>query len=45
MSDLQFAWDEAKSRRNKRKHGVTFEEAQAAFYDEDAQVYHDPDHS
>jgi uncharacterized protein len=45
MDELRFVWDEKKNRANKRKHGVPFEEAQTAFYDEDAKVYPDPDHS
>ena len=27
MNDLRFEWEEAKSRRNVRTHGVSFEEA------------------
>ena len=38
-------WDEAKSRANKRKHGVSFEEAASVFYDENALLMADPDHS
>ncbi len=45
MSDIRFQWDEAKSRENKRKHGVSFEEAQTVFLDENAIRYLDPDHS
>jgi hypothetical protein len=45
MQQLTFDWDEIKSRENKRKHGVTFEEAQSVFYDERAREYFDPDHS
>ena len=45
MNGLRFVWDERKSRTNKRKHGVSFEEAQTAFFDEKAKVYYDPDHS
>ena len=45
MSDLRFEWDESKNRINKRKHGVTFEEAQTVFWDENAIRYFDPDHS
>jgi uncharacterized DUF497 family protein len=45
MSDLRFVWDENKNRANQRKHGVSFQEAQTAFYDENAKVYSDPDHS
>ena len=42
---ITFAWDEKKSRANLRKHGVSFEEAQSVFFDENAQEYPDPDHS
>ena len=45
MRELRFEWDDAKSRQNKRKHGVSFEEAQSAFVDERAIRFSDPDHS
>lgn len=45
MSSLAFTWDPAKARANLRKHGVSFVEAQSAFYDEQARVVDDPDHS
>lgn len=45
MSDIRFEWDESKSRTNKRKHGVSFDEAQTVFLDENAIRYYDPDHS
>ena len=45
MSDLRFVWDQNKNQANQRKHGVSFEEAQTAFHDERATVYHDPEHS
>jgi len=45
MTDIQFEWDEEKSRENKRKHRVSFEEAQTAFLDENAIRFFDPDHS
>jgi len=45
MSDLHFEWDERKSRENKRKHKVSFEEAQTVFLDENAMRFFDPDHS
>jgi uncharacterized DUF497 family protein len=45
MSDIRFEWDEQKSSENKRKHGVSFEEAQTVFFDEHAVRYYDPDHS
>jgi len=45
MSDIRFEWDESKSLKNKRKHGVSFDEAQTVFLDENAIRYDDPDHS
>jgi|SRR5580700_7991853 uncharacterized DUF497 family protein len=45
MADVRFEWDPRKSRRNKAKHGVTFEEARSAFLDENARVIPDPVHS
>lgn len=45
MEDIRFEWDEPKNRENKRKHGVSFEEAQTVFFDEHAIRYYDPDHS
>jgi len=45
MAEIRFVWDEKKNLANQRKHGVSFEEAQTAFYDENATVYFDPDHS
>ncbi len=45
MSELAFDWDEDKSKVNVRKHGVSFEEAQTAFHDENARLRYDCDHS
>jgi uncharacterized DUF497 family protein len=45
MNGLRFVWDAGKNLANRRKHGVSFEEAQTAFHDENAMVYFDPDHS
>ena len=45
MDDIRFEWDKAKAALNKRKHGVSFEEAQTVFYDEHAIEFFDPDHS
>ena len=33
MTDIRFEWDEAKSISNRRKHGISFEEASHAFFD------------
>ena len=45
MSEIKFVWDELKNKINQKKHGVSFEEAQTAFYDENARLIADPDHS
>ncbi len=45
MEGIEFEWDEAKSQENQRKHGVSFEEAQTVFLDENALRFFDPDHS
>jgi hypothetical protein len=45
MNRIRFAWDQAKAVENRRKHGVTFEEASTVFADENGRLKHDPDHS
>ena len=45
MRDIEFEWDERKSRENKRKHKVSFKEAETVFFDENAIRFFDPDHS
>ncbi len=45
MTEIIFEWDDKKDKTNKRKHGISFEEARTAFYDENAIQYFDPDHS
>lgn len=42
---IKFEWDAAKARSNKKKHGVSFEEAQSVFYDEFAVQFFDEDNS
>ena len=42
---LRFEWDPKKAAANLRKHGVSFEDAQTAFADENAKLIDDPDHS
>lgn len=42
---ISFSWDDRKSESNKKKHGVSFDEAKTVFYDEGAIRYFDPDHS
>lgn len=43
MPDLRFDWDERKNAANRRKHKVSFEEAQTVFYDDRAIFMEDPD--
>ena len=45
MSYLSFEWDEKKNASNKKKHGVSFEEAKSVFTDQFARLISDPDHS
>lgn len=45
MADVSFEWDARKNRANQKKHGVSFEEARTAFFDEHARVIADPEHS
>jgi uncharacterized protein len=40
-----FEWDETKARSNRRKHGVSFEEASTVFANPLAAIFPDPDHS
>lgn len=42
---MKFEWDENKDKRNRRKHGVSFEDAMSVFYDAEALLIPDPDHS
>ena len=42
---MKFTWDEAKNLSNQKKHGVSFEEAETVFYDDDSVLFDDPDHS
>jgi uncharacterized protein len=45
VADLRFTWDERKNESNKRKHGISFEEAKTVFADDHALLIADPDHS
>ncbi|MGH9783640.1 MAG: BrnT family toxin [Terriglobia bacterium] len=45
MTELRFEWDPKKAAENKRKHGVSFQEAETVFADEFAIFLDDPDHS
>ncbi|MCF8242786.1 MAG: BrnT family toxin [Melioribacteraceae bacterium] len=45
MNDIRFQWDQNKNRVNIRKHKVSFEEAKSVFFDENARLISDPEHS
>ena len=45
MGNIEFAWDRRKAQSNLKKHGVSFDEAQDVFLDENARLIDDPDHS
>ncbi len=42
MNEIRFEWDPRKARSNEKKHGVSFEEAQSVFFDEQAVLLEDP---
>jgi uncharacterized DUF497 family protein len=45
MDYLDFIWDEDKNKKNIASHNVSFEEAKTVFFDPNAKVIYDPDHS
>ena len=45
MNSLRFEWDQQKAAENRRRHGVSFEEARSVFLDDDALLIPDLDHS
>jgi hypothetical protein len=44
MSELRFEWEKRKDAENRRRHGVSFDEARTVFSDEHALLIADPDH-
>ena len=42
---IKFEWDTKKASANKKKHGVSFLEAESVFADPHARLIQDPDHS
>lgn len=42
---MKFEWDELKARANEKKHGISFSEAETVFYDENARLLYDAEHS
>jgi len=45
MKEIEFVWDENKNQSNQKKHKVNFKEAKSVFFDENARLIDDPDHS
>lgn len=45
MKTISFEWDDNKEKLNRKKHGISFEEAKSVFRDKNALVIDDPDHS
>jgi len=45
MDEIRFEWDENKNIINQQKHNVSFEEARTVFFDDEAKVIDDPEHS
>ncbi|GMO57596.1 MAG: BrnT family toxin [Termitinemataceae bacterium] len=42
---MKIIWDTDKEKINISKHKVSFEEAKSVFFDQNAKIIHDPDHS
>ena len=42
---MKIIWDPKKNQSNIKDHKVSFEEAETVFFDPNAKVIHDPDHS
>ena len=45
MENIEFVWDDDKNKINIKSHKISFEEAKTVFYDPNARIIHDPDHS
>ena len=45
MREIRIEWDPRKATENRRKHGVSFSEAESVFADENALLMDDPFHS
>lgn len=45
IGGFHFTWDHAKNVSNRRKHGISFAEAESVFFDEGALFINDPEHS
>ena len=45
MENIHFQWDNGKNFANIKKHKISFEEAKAVFFDENARLIPGPEHS
>jgi len=45
MKDIRLQWDTNKNNENIKKHKISFEEAKTVFFDENARLISDPEHS
>ena len=45
MKPLRFSWDNRKNKTNQKKHGISFDEAQTVFFDDNAIEFFDTDNS
>ncbi len=45
MGNILFQWDQNKNLANIKKHKISFEEAKTVFFDENARLIPDPEHS
>ena len=45
MNNITFKWSDKKANENQKKHGVSFEEAQSVFFDDNAIQFWDEIHS
>ena len=45
MSKVDFEWDDSKNIENQKKHGISFDEAQHAFFDQHPVIAEDLEHS
>lgn len=42
---MRFVWDQNKNLANIKKHKISFEEAETVFFDDNARLINDPEHS
>lgn len=45
MDNIHFQWDQSKNNLNIKKHKISFEEAKTVFFDENARLIPDSEHS